>query len=149
MQSRQNQNAQPAKNISTLPTTNEQQQQQPTPHARGAATATIMASRDDSERSSATTQPTTRQHQQLSRQPGTSADSSRYAKLDGVLYHFYAKTSAVVANCRLSHYDDGEQQSSTDPSSTAGGASGSRTGTRRTTAGKWVSLQDVERGNRK
>ncbi|UZJ55089.1 hypothetical protein CBS101457_004409 [Exobasidium rhododendri] len=35
----------------------------------------------------------------------TSALPSRLPKLDGVLYHFYSKTLAVITDCRLTHYD--------------------------------------------
>lgn len=34
--------------------------------------------------------------------------TSRHPKLDGVLYHFYAKTSAVITSCRLTHFEGSE-----------------------------------------
>ncbi|PWN37249.1 uncharacterized protein FA14DRAFT_12260 [Meira miltonrushii] len=38
----------------------------------------------------------------------TATITSRYPKLDGVLYHFYAKTSAVITSCRLTHFEGSE-----------------------------------------
>ncbi|MCO5585392.1 hypothetical protein L7F22_039325 [Adiantum nelumboides] len=40
--------------------------------------------------------------------PASVAGTSRYPKLDGVLYHFYAKTSAVITSCRLTHFEGSE-----------------------------------------
>lgn len=36
--------------------------------------------------------------------PQSSSSSSKLTKLDGVLFHFYSKTSAVITQSRLSHY---------------------------------------------
>lgn len=85
--------------------------------------------------------------------------SNRWTKLDGVLFHFYSKTSAVITQSRLSHYNPTqilttqlEQQpqtqssiplssSSSTPTNNAADQSTSTAGTSPTSkkASKWVS----------
>lgn len=38
----------------------------------------------------------------------TATTAPRFPKLDGVLYHFYAKTSALITSCRLTHFEGSE-----------------------------------------
>lgn len=46
--------------------------------------------------------------------PQSSSSSSRLTKLDGVLFHFYSKTSAVITQSRLSHYSHSQSATVTE-----------------------------------
>jgi autophagy-related protein 13 len=78
----------------------------------------------------------------------------KHSKLDGVLYHFYSKTLAVITSSRLTHYDttthDTNQSTSTTPlsdtssaTSRANAATSSSTGRR---ANKWFELDIADYG---
>lgn len=63
--------------------------------------------------------------------------TSRLAKLDGVLFHFYSKTSAVITQSRLSHYSESHSGQSGSTSSNEQVASQSQNQRK---ASKWVSI---------
>jgi autophagy-related protein 13 len=78
----------------------------------------------------------------------TTSTPYKHSKLDGVLYHFYSKTLAVITNCRLTHYDpsayDSAQSTPSTPLSESSGTANrsnavasSSTGRR---ANKWFEL---------
>lgn len=88
----------------------------------------------------------------ISRASRGATSTSRFPKLDGVIYHFYAKTSAVLTSSRLTHYEpyNPEQASATEAGSshTRYGSLGSQGeakgagGTGRKIS-KWVSARDA------
>lgn len=63
-----------------------------------------------------------------------------YSKLDGVLYHFYSKTLAVITNCRLTHYDAGVTDSSSQSTSSTPIVESSTSSSKRR-PNKWFELE--------
>lgn len=60
---------------------------------------------------------------------------SKHPKLDGVLFHFYSKTLAVITNARLTHFDDAPHDNTASTSTPGSTASTSRR------TNKWFDLE--------
>lgn len=69
---------------------------------------------------------------------GKTPPQQQLSKLDGVIYHFYAKTSSIITSSRLTHFDF-DTEGTVPPTQPSGAGQQPNTGTVRK-RGKWVSF---------